>query len=114
MLWYEIMAHYKSAAHADHSQLTKTSSIFDVFQQKLARMPGGQSTTSFTYEPANGEDKIVAIRRAIFEPTYRLEPRARFKPYAVTRIINQTLQDFLGGETTPFYKPVRTHYRLVE
>lgn len=92
-----MMAHKISSVQA-LSQLNKTSSIFDIFQQKSLRpTPVGQSTTSFTCEPVNVDDKLVAQRKAIFEPSYRLEPRIKFKPQTVTQIINQTLGDYLNG-----------------
>lgn len=79
--------------------LGKSSSIFDVDQVRTLRsQAGGNSTTSFSCEPAHADDKNMRDRRVvILEPTYRMEPRMKIKPKVVTSIINSVLEDRLTG-----------------
>lgn len=83
-----------------HFVTGRTSSIFDIDQvRQLKSHQEGNSTTSFSYEPSQLDEKIMVSskRGAIYEPTYRLEPQDKIKSHTVKSIINSVLQNRLAG-----------------
>ena len=84
----------------------KTSSIFDVDQVRILKPHHeGNSTTSFSYDPSHHDDKnmMSTVKRAIFEPTYRLEPLIKVQAHAVKEIIETVLEQHLAGRNDDIF-----------
>lgn len=93
------------SSQISHTALGKSSSIFEVDQIKnLKTRQEARSTTSFSYEPSHHDEKVVLVphKRAILEPTYRLDPLVKIKVHAIKSIIDEVLQRHLSGRFVSF------------